>query len=57
MALDTLAGETTATPEPEWNEDKLVLSLNRLQEMHAQVYSSASFESHTWLISTDLFFL
>lgn len=57
MALDPLAGETGATPEPEWNEDKLVLSLNRLQEMHAQVNSSASFESYTWLFRTDLFFL
>lgn len=57
MALDTTAMETITTPEPEWNEDKLVWSLTRLQEMHAQVTFSASFESHTWLISTDFYLL
>ncbi|MCJ1265590.1 hypothetical protein MMC22_005470 [Lobaria immixta] len=37
MDLNTVAVETRSTPEPEWNEDKLVLSLTRLQEMHAQL--------------------
>ena len=55
MASNTIAVETITTPEPEWNEDKLVLSLTRLQKMHAQVFSSASFETHNWSISADTY--
>ena len=44
MASNHPAEETKSIPEPDWNEDKLVSSLARLQEMHVEVQASKSID-------------